>query len=92
MIYCPNCGKRETSDAALACSICHMPFDDLAERVTEHRSTAPAADEKPGIPKERLIAAAAFVALAAIPVGLGVKNSLQTGTTEALAPRNDEKN
>ena len=81
-MYCPNCGRRETSERALACAICHMPFDDIAERVVEHRATAPAPDAKPGIPKEKLIGAAAFLAIAAIPIGLGVKNTLNTQNRE----------
>jgi hypothetical protein len=54
-----------------------MPLADVASLVGAYREALPPAVPAPGIPKEQLIGAAAFLAIAAVPLGLGVKNSLQ---------------
>jgi hypothetical protein len=54
-----------------------MPLAEVAALVARHRVAIPQAAPEPGIPKERLIGAAAFLAIAAVPLGMGVKNSLQ---------------
>lgn len=73
---CPNCGTEQSSEAPAACSSCAMPLADVAASVARYREAVPAAAPAPRIPKERLIGAAAFLAAAAIPIGLGVKNAL----------------
>jgi hypothetical protein len=79
-VYCPNCGtKFKTADAG-ACEKCAMPLAQVAALVAEYRATVPQPEEAPGIPKERLIGAAAFLAIAAIPIGVGVKNGLTKGS------------
>ena len=79
-MYCPNCGTKFTPPAPGACTKCAMPLDEIASLVAKHRATMPAPAEAPGIPKERLIGAAAFLAIAAIPLGMGVKNGLTKGS------------
>ena len=79
-MYCPNCGTKFTTAAAGACSKCAMPLAPVAGLVAEYRAATEQPDEAPGIPKERLIGAAAFLAIAAIPIGMGVKNGLMKGS------------
>jgi hypothetical protein len=57
-----------------------MPLTPVVVLVNEHRAAVPQPGEAPGIPKERLIGAAAFLAIAAIPIGMGVKNGLTKGS------------
>lgn len=75
-MYCPNCATQVTSEKVETCPKCGMPLEGLFERVAEYRSDKPEPEER-SFSKQRLIGAAAFVALAAVPVGLGVKQSLQ---------------
>ena len=80
-MYCPNCGtKAKAVSRPGACAKCAMPLDPVAVLVGEYRETMPQPEEAPGIPKERLIGAAAFLAIAAIPIGMGVKNGLTKGS------------
>ena len=79
-MYCPNCGTKSKAVRPGACPKCAMPLDPVAVLVDEYRATLPAPAEAPGIPKERLIGAAAFLAIAAIPIGMGVKNGLTKGS------------
>lgn len=75
-MYCPNCGVNQKSETPVACSACKMPLGDVDGSVARYRAAQPLAIPAPAIPKERLIGAAAFLAIAAIPIGLGVKNTL----------------
>lgn len=74
---CPNCGTKQESETPGTCPECKMPLAEVDALVARYRHDVPAAAPAPGIPKERLIGAAAFLVAAAIPIGLGVKNGLQ---------------
>jgi hypothetical protein len=75
-VYCPNCGTKQKTETPGACPECQMPLGEVAGLVAKHRETMPRDESTAGIPKERLIGAAAFLALAAVPIGFGVKNGL----------------
>lgn len=77
---CPNCGENEKLEKAMACSNCGMPLAGIADQVREYREKTPGKqrEEESSFNKQRLIGAAAFLAIAAIPIGMGVKNSIQT--------------
>ena len=73
---CPNCGTSQKSESPVTCPECKMPLAEVAALVARHRAAVPSAAPAPSIPKERFIGAAAFLAVAAIPIGLGVKKGL----------------
>ncbi len=75
-MYCPNCGKKQKSESTQACPSCAMPLAEVAGETARFRQTVPQEALAPSIPRERLFGAAAFLAIAAVPIGLGVKNSL----------------
>ncbi len=75
-MYCPNCGTNQRTESPTSCAKCAMPLGVVAEQVVVYRAAMPREEAAPAIPKERLIGAAAFLAIAAIPIGLGVKNGL----------------
>jgi hypothetical protein len=75
-VYCPNCGTKQKSPPAALCAKCQMPLEATAGLVEAYRATLPPPAETPGVSRDRLIGAAAFLAIAAVPLGVGVKNSL----------------
>ena len=79
-MYCPNCGTNQKAETPGTCGKCKMPLADVAALVASHRAAIPQAAPEPGIPTERLIGAAAFLAIAAVPLGMGVKKTLQKKT------------
>ena len=76
-MYCPYCGKSQPSDGPATCSKCEMPLAEVAVLVARHAPVAEKLEAESSASRERLVGAAAFLAIAAIPIGWGVKNSLQ---------------
>ena len=76
-MYCPNCGTKQKTETPGTCAKCEMPLAEASDLVAKHRAAVHQLAAEPGIPRERLIGAAACLAIAAIPLGMGVKNSLQ---------------
>lgn len=77
-MYCPNCGEEQKFDGAVKCAECEMPLAKVAGLVARHKGETK--EEETGMSaftKERLVGAAAFLAIASVPIGLGIKNSLQ---------------
>ena len=62
-----------------------MPLAGVAEQVARFRAESPEYQQQQRqaeATKKRLVGVAAFLALAAVPVGWGVKNSLQQAKPE----------
>ena len=79
-MYCPNCGENEELEVAQDCSNCSMPLRPVAELVQKFRAESPEYQKyqrEQRAATRRLIGAATFLTIAAVPIGLGVKNGLQ---------------
>jgi uncharacterized membrane protein YvbJ len=88
-VYCPNCGEEQALENVSECSECSMPLAGVAEQVVRFRAESPEyqrQQREAEAKKKRLVGVAAFLALAAVPVGWGVKNSLQQAKPEPLPP------
>ena len=80
-MYCPNCGNEQKFDGAVKCAECDMPLERVAEQVARHKGETKeetaAKEAASALTKQRLIGAAAFLAIASVPIGFGIKNSIQ---------------
>jgi hypothetical protein len=75
-VYCPNCGKKQKSERPIACPKCTLPLAAVAEIIHNNRAAIEERERQARETRNRLIGSGLFVVMAAIPVGLGVKNTL----------------
>ena len=79
-MYCPNCGEEQESERPSSCPDCGLPLGGVAEILNSNKAAIEQKERQTRETRDRLIGSAVFVGLAAVSIGLGVKNSLQSGT------------
>jgi hypothetical protein len=78
-VYCPNCGTKNSSAPHDSCTKCNLPLGPVHEHLEANRTVLAKTDRAARERTEWLVAHALFLGIAAIPVGIAARNSLQKG-------------
>jgi hypothetical protein len=77
-VYCPNCGTKNASTPQVSCTKCNLPLGPVHQHLEANRTALALVERTSRERTERLVAHALFLGIAAIPVGIAARNSLQS--------------
>ena len=79
-MYCPNCGTSQSEERPTRCESCELPLGPVNELLAANHDAIERKERMAREKRDRLIGAGLFVAIAAAPLALGIKNGLAAQT------------
>jgi hypothetical protein len=78
IVYCPNCGRSNAETPDASCAKCGLPLGPVVAHLESHKSALVEFDKLSRERNERLLAIGLFLGTAAVPIGVAVRNLVQT--------------